>query len=139
MTTTPRPTAINLTDAEWMALIRSNDVTGPSALPACCANIAYLRDQILQIVRDGGELGFSNMGLTGAYNACADGHDLAQIEPLEKLMVQSDAIGPMTRAELRHGGPHGYIETARSHGEDAVLQRLIKLFEAAISGPVVTQ
>lgn len=90
---------IILTDAEWMALLRS---TEDSELPPCCANISALRDEIIDLATERSDISWAKTGLLRAYGAARDGHDLdnGSFPVLDKLMQQVDAFGGLTRADL---------------------------------------
>lgn len=101
---------IELTDAEWMCLI---DGRRRGGLQKCCANISDLRDQIVQMARDGGELGVSATFFLRAYRASADGHDgLDAVPALVKIRDACLAERGMTLAELleESHADRGYAE-----------------------------
>lgn len=47
---------IELTDEEWMSIIDSKR----DGLPICCANVAALRDDLIEAARRGGRVDFFN-------------------------------------------------------------------------------
>lgn len=76
---------VELTDEEWMSLI-DNERDG---LPSCCGNISTLRDEIIEMARDGCRVSFRHYSLLRAYRACMDGHDMRGLSPaLDKLVEQ---------------------------------------------------
>lgn len=73
-----------LTDGEWMSLI--DGTRGVGTLQKCCANISALRDEIIQIARDGGACYLYAASFLRAYVAVAAGHDgLDDIPALVKV------------------------------------------------------
>lgn len=63
--------ACTLSDEEWMSLINKER----DGLPECCANISELREQIIQIARDGARLAaWNGMEFLRAYRVACDGH-----------------------------------------------------------------
>ena len=81
---------VTLTDAEWMSLI---DGTRDGGLTKCCANVSALRDCIIGIARDGGEINpFTREELRLRWGWVdgdfADGHDTRDIPALTKLLTQ---------------------------------------------------
>ena len=62
-----------LSDTEWMALINKER----EGLPICCSNISELRDQIIQIARDGAMLPpWNGIHFLRSYRVARDGHEL---------------------------------------------------------------
>lgn len=93
-----------LTDSEWMSLINKER----DGLPECCANISELRDQIIQIIRDGGKLApWNGMQFLRAYRVCRDGHDLNdETTPVLMKLVREVAESMDYTLDMVHGLPH---------------------------------
>jgi len=72
-------------------------------LPPCCANISALRDEIIQIARDGAMLPpWNGLHFLRAYRVCRDGHDFddVQFPALMKLTQQVAESMGYTLAEV---------------------------------------
>jgi hypothetical protein len=61
---------IILTDEEWMSIINMER----DGLPVCCANISDLRDRLITVARDDGEVFFPEK-LKESIKFVLDGHD----------------------------------------------------------------
>ena len=73
---------IILTDEEWMSLIN----TERDGLPVCCANICYLRDMLITIARNDGDVWFPEK-LKQNIKFVLDGHDnLPLIEKIRDML-----------------------------------------------------
>lgn len=90
---------VELTADEWMSLIDGTR-DDPQSLQKCCANISDLRDHIIGIARDGGELLWKAKGLLRSYLACANGHDMGDIPALRKIVDACLAQEGMTHEQL---------------------------------------
>lgn len=90
MTATEGPGRVDLTDAEWMSLI----ALGRDGLPACCADVSDLRDDIIMLARANGEVyGSTARMFLEQYDHAAGCGDLDGISPaLDKLVTQIRAI-----------------------------------------------
>lgn len=78
---------VQLTDTEWMQLIDGN--REDSSLPVCCANISALRDFVIDMARNGGEVNmFTEKQLEMTLGWCVLGHDLGEFPVLVKMCEQ---------------------------------------------------
>ena len=66
---------ITLTDEEWMSII---DVTR-DGLPICCANISALRDEIIEVAREGGDAFFGKSNIEEKVMWVKDDHTLSPV------------------------------------------------------------
>ncbi len=90
---------VNLTSDEWMSLIAKDG----AGLPACCANVSHLRDRILTLAREGGQVdAFSAPPLLAAYRVFLDGHESPPNGVLAKLVAQVEAITGQQTQDLPH-------------------------------------
>lgn len=91
-------TQLKLTDSEWMSLIDGSDERAGN-LAKCCANISHLRDCLISIARDGGEVeSWNESGLREALGWVKDSHELHGIPALIKVCAQLD----MPLRDLEH-------------------------------------
>lgn len=97
-------TPCSLTDAEWMSLINKER----DGLPRCCANISDLRDQLIQIARDGAMLApWNGMEFLRAYRVARDGHDFTEeAQPALMKLVKEVAESMGLTLEKIHALPH---------------------------------
>lgn len=103
---------ITLTDAEWMSLIDSK----ADGLPACCANISALRDEIIAIAREGRELdGWAVRRFIEAYLHAEGGHEFKELPALQRLIEQVLA-DPESKViyDAMSGAPHRPMSPASS-------------------------
>lgn len=76
---------IELTDREWVSLIDQED----EGLPSCCANISALRDEIINILRNGKTLySWDLLRFLRAYHPATSGHEFENMDTLQKLFDQ---------------------------------------------------
>lgn len=91
-------TRITLTDAEWMSLIDGSEARTGN-LFRCCANVSALRDAIISVARNGGEVGpFAETQLRKTLGWVQGGHDIGAVPALRKLCFQLGITG----ASLTH-------------------------------------
>lgn len=97
-------TSSTLTDEEWMSLINKDR----NGLPECCANISDLRDQIIQIARDGATLApWNGIQFLRAYRVARDGHDFNDEEfPALMRLVREVAHSMDYTLDEVHKFPH---------------------------------
>lgn len=75
---------IELTDSEWMSII----VRDRDGLPACCANISALRDVVISLAREDGEIGYlHDQVLARALTWCFPDHEVPSPE-IQKIIDQ---------------------------------------------------
>jgi len=87
-----RELMVSLTDSEWMSLIDKER----GGLPPCCANISELRDQIILLAREGGNLPpWNGMAYLRAYRVCLDGHPFTETHFPELLKLTKDVARSM--------------------------------------------
>lgn len=75
---------VELTDEEWMSLIDKER----DGLPSCCGSISALRDEIVDMARDGGQMAFRHYSILRAYRACMDGHDMRGLSTALDSLIQ---------------------------------------------------
>ncbi len=93
---------ITLTDSEWMDLIDGSD-NRDGNLGSCCANISALRDEIIELARNGGECyDFQLSGLKQKLGWVLDGHEIDKIPALVKLCDQLE-IDYKTQEHTKRG------------------------------------
>lgn len=75
---------LDLTDTEWMSIInRERD-----GLPPCCANISALRDVLVAIASDDGDVGFFHANrLVASLGWCFPSHDIPS-DVMQKVIDQ---------------------------------------------------
>lgn len=102
--TTLQETPSTLTDEEWMSLINKER----DGLPECCANIGELRDQIIQIARDGATLApWNGMQFLRAYRVARDGHEITdETAPVLMKLVREVTESMGYTLDEVHGFPH---------------------------------
>lgn len=72
---------IELADAEWMSII-ARDRGG---LDACCESISDLRDAVIALAREDGEI-VSTGSFLDTYEHAAEGHDLSEFPVLTRIV-----------------------------------------------------
>lgn len=89
--------SIELTDEEWMSIIaRERD-----GLPSCCANISALRDVLISIARDNGEVGFIHrVRFAQALTWCFPSHDVPS-DAIQKVLDQAGFEMPEHEDHMR--------------------------------------
>lgn len=76
---------IELTDREWVSLIDQEE----DALPTCCSNISALRDEIIDILRQGKTLyNWNILNFLRAYHWSVSGHEFDDMAVLQKFFDQ---------------------------------------------------
>lgn len=88
---------IKLTNKQWASFDRklAMEEDPLSSLPICCANISTLRDTIIAIKEDGGNVSAENLhNLEMHWGWCIDGHDFddekyKSFKPLRSVIEQA--------------------------------------------------
>ena len=96
-----RSQKLDLTDSEWISLIDGD--ADDSQLPMCCGNVSALRDEFMQIVREGRNADIYDFRLNDLKRKLkwfADGHDMT---PLLKKVCDQLGFDPAT---VEHEGGH---------------------------------
>lgn len=89
---------LELTDEEWMSIIaRERD-----GLPACCGNVSALRDVLISVARDDGEVSFIHRTrLAQALTWCFPSHDVPS-DAIQKVLDQVGFEMPEKEDHMRN-------------------------------------